>query len=252
MEKQTILITGAGSGIGMALARKYNKLGWFVGMLDVNEKGLEELKAEFGEENCYAKKADITKEKDVNEAVKEFSDLTGGKLNVLSANAGIIVQKPFDEGTQKAYKKLIDVNAFGTVNTVYAALPMLKETPGARVVITSSSSAMFGIPDFAVYSSTKGFLRNLTEALNIEFEKHDIWVNDVMPLFVQTNMMNDIQDKYVAELTSDDVADAIEGATKNKKIHVLVGKGMKKMYFGKKLLSIKAFKNTIVKYLKYK
>lgn len=252
MEKNTVLITGAASGIGRALAKKYIDLGWFVGMLDINEEPLEELAKEFGKKNCFYKACDITKEAALNLAIKEFGQVTKGKLDVLAANAGIIVQKPFEEGTQKAYKKLIEVNAFGTVNTIYAALPMLKETANARVVITSSSSAIFGIPDFAVYSSTKGFLRNLTEALNIELEKHDIWVSDVMPLFVQTNMMNDIEDKYQAELSPEEVAASIIKATKNTKIHNIVGKGMYKTYMASKLMSIRGFKKTIKKYLGYK
>lgn len=252
MEKQTVLITGAGSGIGKALAQKYNELGWFVGLLDVNEESIAQLAKDFGKDNCFYKTCDIVNETELNAAVKEFGNITKGKLNVLAVNAGIIVQKPFEKGTQQAYKKLVEVNAFGSVNTIYSALPLLKQTPGARIVITSSSSAMFGIPDFAVYSSTKGFLRNLTEALNIEFEKFDIWVSDVMPLFVQTKMMEDIEDKYKAELSPQDVAEAILKATKTKKIHNLVGKGMVKTYLASKGLSTKTFKGLIKKYLGYK
>lgn len=252
MDKKTVLITGAGSGIGMALAKKYHEMGWFVGMLDVSEKPLAELSKEFGQDNCFYKVTDITDEKAVNESISAFSQKTGGVLHVLAANAGIIVQKPFEQGTQSAYRKLVDVNAFGAVNTIYSALPLLKNTSGARVVITSSSSAMYGIPDFAVYSATKGFLRNLTEALNIELEKHDIWVSDVMPLFVQTNMMNSIETKYKAELTPEVVANTIIRATTNGKIHNLIGKGMTKTYLAYKFLPIKTFKRVLTKYLRYK
>lgn len=252
MKKQSILITGASSGIGKALAIQYHNLGWFVGLLDINETALNELQTKFGAENCFVKQVDITNTKQLNDAVTEFATHTNNQLDVLAANAGIIVQKPFYNGSQKDYEKLIGVNAFGSVNTIYSALPLLKNTTGARIVITSSSSAMYGIPDFAVYSATKGFLRNLTEALNIELQKQDIWVSDVMPLFVQTNMMNDIEQKYVASLTPEKVAQAIQKATKNKKIHNIVGKGMRNTYLAHKFLPIKWFKAILKRYLNYK
>lgn len=172
-------------------------------------------------------------------------------MDLLVANAGIIVQMPFESSNVAAYKRLIEVNAFGTVNTVYNAIPLLKTTKGARVVITSSSSAMYGIPNFAVYSSTKGFLRNFTEATNIELEKHGIWVNDIMPLFVQTKMMDKIEDKYKAELTSEMVAAAVYKASKGKKIHYTVGKGLGLMKFMYRVLPTKWFKAILKMYLKY-
>ena len=73
----------------------------------------------------------------------------------------------------------IDVNCKGTVNGLYAAFPYLRSTPSAVVVNLASASAIYGQAELAVYSSTKFFVRGLTEALNLEWQRHDIRVIDM-------------------------------------------------------------------------
>lgn len=252
MDKKCVIVTGAANGIGKAVAQQFHAMGWFVGLFDLDEQGLAALCQEIGTENCLIYKTDVTNPEQLQVAMRQFAEVTQNRLDLLVSNAGIIVQKPFEEGEIHDYQRLVEVNAFGAVNTVYAALPYLKQTPHARIVITSSSSAIYGIPDFAVYSSTKGFLRNFTEALNIELESDGIWVSDVMPLFVKTNMMNAINDKYKAKLTPQDIANAIVKASQGKKIHYLVGEMLTLTDLMHRLLPIKWFKPVLKSYLKYK
>lgn len=252
MERKSVFITGGANGIGKAAAELFAANGWFVGAYDIDEQGLINLQKVLGKNNLHYGVLDVTNETAVSTAMAEFAKLNQEKIDVVLSNAGIIVQQPFESSTVKAYKKLIDVNAFGMVNVIYAALPYLKNSKHGKVVITSSSSAIFGIPNFAVYSATKGFLRNLTEALSTEFAKYNIEVSSVMPLFVQTNMMDSIEKKYKAEITPQKVAALLyHASTKGKKRHYLIGKGLTLMKVMNRLLPTKLFQKIIKSYLKY-
>jgi len=251
MDRKTVFITGAANGIGRATANKFAQRGWFIGAYDLDESGLKSLCEELGSENCIYKVMDVTSEESVDEAMTQFSEKTGGKMDVLVSNAGIIVQEPFENSSPRAYKKLIDVNAFGMVNVIFKSLPLLKKSEGARIVITSSSSAMFGIPNFAVYGATKAFLKNLTEALSTELAKYKIEVSSIMPLFVKTQMMEKIEKKYSAELSPYDVADKIfYASTEGKKRHYLIGKNLRMMRFLNRVLPTKTYQKVLKKFLK--
>ncbi len=82
-DRKTIFITGAASGMGRATARLFAKKGWFVGIYDVNEQGLEALASEIGAENCHSRKLDVTDRSAYQAVLKEFDDTAGGRLDVL-------------------------------------------------------------------------------------------------------------------------------------------------------------------------
>ena len=84
---------------------------------------------------------------------------------------------------------VVDVNIKGVLNGVYAALPLLRETPGARIVNTASVAGVYGTPRMAVYSATEHAVRGLTEALDLEFQRYGVRVADLMPWFIDTAML---------------------------------------------------------------
>ena len=75
------------------------------------------------------------------------------------------------------------------LNGIYAALPLLKATPGSFIFTTSSASATYGTPRLAVYAATKFAVKGLTEALSIEFSRHGIRVADILPGFIDTALL---------------------------------------------------------------
>ena len=89
-KKKSIFITGAASGIGRETALLFGKKGWFVGIVDVNEEGLKTLQSEIGEANCFSKFMDVTDSESVQKALTAFTEKTGGQLDVIFNNAGII------------------------------------------------------------------------------------------------------------------------------------------------------------------
>jgi len=188
-ERKSIFITGAASGMGRATARLFAENGWFVGMVDVNGEGLDALVSEIGPENCYARKLDVTDRAAFLAAMSAFGDRAGGRLDVLFSNAGIIKNGPFGEMDFADIERILQVNLMGVVISVHAAYSLLKKTPNSLCFITSSSSAIYGAPGLAAYSTSKHAVKGLAEALSVEFALIDSRAADTQPGLIETGMM---------------------------------------------------------------
>jgi NADP-dependent 3-hydroxy acid dehydrogenase YdfG len=188
--QKSIFITGAAKGIGRATALHFAKNGWFVGVFDVDEKGVRELSAEIGAGSSYAGVLDVTDYDAYAKSVASFEHAIG-RMDALFNNAGILRMGFFEEIPPKESKRQIDINIMGVINGIYASLPLLERTAGSTIVSMSSASAIYGTPELAVYSATKFAVRALTEALDIEFRRKKIRVVDIMPSYVATDMVSD-------------------------------------------------------------
>ncbi len=187
--RKSIFITGAASGMGRETAKLFQSKGWFVGAYDVNIDGLKTLEQEIGSDNCITGKLDVASKPDFDAAIASFGEETGGKMDMLFSNAGIGESGWFEDVPYEAAIRLIQVNFIGVVTSIYAALPLLKNTPNAFVFITSSSSATYGMPRIAIYSATKHGVKGLTEALSVEFSRFGVRVADVLPGLIDTAIL---------------------------------------------------------------
>lgn len=176
----SIFVTGAASGIGLATAKKFLAEGWLVGAYDINDIDLEHP-------NLRTGFLDVTDAAGWEEALKEFAEHTGGAIDVVDNNAGIIVDGPLAEQAPERIKALIEINALGVTLGARAAHPYLKAARGTLINI-ASASAIFGQPSIAVYSATKSYVGALTEALSLEWRGDKIRVVDVWPLWVKTTL----------------------------------------------------------------
>ena len=223
---KSIFITGASKGIGRAAAVHFLDRGWFVGATDIDEVSLNQLKEESHEKNIHTAVLDVTREQDVKIAIKNFCRHTGGKLHVLLNNAGVGWLGNFEEIPLQQQLSIIEVNNIGVLNCAYHAFPFLKQTEDARVINMCSAAAHYGVPFAVTYSASKFFVKGVTEALNLEWEKYGIYVCDLMPNFVRTPMMEEITSTIVKnvgiKLTTDDVVKKIWKAAHKKKVHWLV------------------------------
>ncbi len=190
-DRKSIFITGAASGMGRATARLFAQKGWFVGIYDVNEQGLEALASEIDAGNCHFRILDVTNRSAYQSVLEEFDDKAGGRLDVLHNNAGIIMGGLFGDMDYADVEKIIQVNLMGVINGIHAAYPLLKKTPNSLCFTTCSSSAILGSPGIAVYSMTKHAIKGLTEALSIELSFFDSRAADVLPGHIETGMMSD-------------------------------------------------------------
>lgn len=189
-QQKSIFVTGAGSGIGRATAQLFAERGWFVGLFDINGEGLEQTAATLPEGQRLSMVFDVRERSGWARAVEAFGQATGRRLNVLFNNAGIARGGFFEDVAPEDSDLLVDVNLKGVLNGVYMALPLLRETPGARIVNVASVAGVYGTPRMAVYSATKHAVRGLTEALDLEFARFGIRVTDLMPWFIDTAILD--------------------------------------------------------------
>lgn len=242
--RKSIYITGAASGIGAETARLFQTRGWFCGLYDIDQTGLQTVADEIGADNCHVAHLDVTNREDWAAAMAGFGGATGGKLDVLFNNAGIGRHGWLEDIPPEESDLVIDVNLKGVVNGVYAALPLLKATEGARIVNTASTAGIVGSPRLAVYSATKFAVRGLTEALDVELSGLGIRCTSLMPWFIDTpildmgateganvKMADEIraqgQEVYPVSLAAETAWDAAHG----KDIHYMAGKRAKQARF---------------------
>lgn len=228
--RPAILVTGAAAGIGRACAERFAREGWFVGVCDIDEAGAQALAARFGAQG-WAARLDVTDPQGWRDTLAAFTAASGGRLDVLLNNAGILASGHFGEIALEKQHSMVDVNFKGVINGAHAALPYLQQTPGARLINMASASAIYGAPSLAVYSATKFAVRGLTEALQVEWKPLGIAVMDIWPLFVRTAMIDAVGagsaqslDSMGVRLTPQDVAETVwRAARRPGRTHWVVG-----------------------------
>lgn len=189
-ERKTIFITGAGSGIGRAVAHYFASRGWFVGLYDVNDIGLAETADSIGAEQRTTMAFDVRDRDSWARAVAAFGEVTGGKMHVLFNNAGVGRGGPIDQMSAADVDLVLDVNLRGVIHGVIAALPLLKQTQGARILNTASVAGVIGAPGMSIYCASKFGVRGLTESLDAELSLQGIRVMSLMPWFLDTAILD--------------------------------------------------------------
>ncbi|SKQ79619.1 alpha/beta hydrolase [Mycobacteroides abscessus subsp. massiliense] len=220
---RTVVITGAGAGIGRAAARRFAERGWTVCATDVNGSALQSLREELGDHHTYAR-MDVTDKAEVGRVLADFAVQHGGTFNLLLNNAGIAFLGDFDELILEQHELVTSVNINGVLNCTHLAFPYLSKAREAKVINMCSLSSEYGLPSEAVYSASKFWVRGFTEAMNIEWEQHGIHVCDIMPNFVATPMMDIPHTELVksvgVKLTADDIANTIvQAASDRRRVH---------------------------------
>lgn len=181
------LVTGAGHGIGRASALAMAHTGALVVAADINSKGAtetEELIRTDGNTGVAAT-ADVTDEQAMRALVDDIVR-DHGHLDVLHANAGVLMAGTALTQTIEEWDTTYAVNVRGTFLTVRAVLPQMIEQKSGAIIITASVSGLIGEPDLVAYNSSKGALVNLTRQLAIEYAKYGVRVNAVCPGWIET------------------------------------------------------------------
>jgi len=236
MAGKAIFITGGGSGIGQAVAQRFAREGWRVGLADVDAAGLGETAAMLPAGMVETYRMDVRDRDQWKEALGDFTAKSGERLDVLHNNAGIAAGGPFAEAGFDEIDRVVAINLMGVINGARIGHAFLKATPGSCLLNTASASAIYGSSGLAVYSATKFAVRALTEALDGEWFADGIKVRDLIPGFIDTPLLkgsvsgtnHSIRDTVQSaglELTSAaDVADAAWAAVHGDPVHTYVGK----------------------------
>jgi NAD(P)-dependent dehydrogenase (short-subunit alcohol dehydrogenase family) len=211
------IITGAASGIGLATAQQLARLGWRLGLFDIQGDAVRALAASLspGQAVHLGQTLDVTDPQAWAQAMDAFMAHTGGRLDLLINNAGIAVADPFVDTPLTNHHRMVQVNVLGVMNGCHTA------------------SALFGQPQLATYSATKAAIKSLTESLDTEWAVAGVRVVDVLPLFVDTAMVrNEVAKMGTVKslgvhLTADDVARKLvklaTAPSRSLPLHTLVG-----------------------------
>ena len=185
---KTIIVTGAGSGIGEASASRFATEGGSVVVVDLDLGAAERTAAAIGRD-ALAVGADISDPGSVAEMMRVAIDAFG-TIDVLHANAGI--GQPItalEDTTLQDWRRIMDVNLTGTFLTVQAVTQAMKTTGGGSIVVTSSVSSLRPRPGMAAYITSKAALNGFVRALALELASIPIRVNAVLPAAARTPML---------------------------------------------------------------
>lgn len=183
---RTVVVTGAGSGIGEATARRLHSEGANVVLCDISVQGINSVAAQLGQDRAVAIVADVSDRQDVGRLMDATADRFGG-IDVLVANAGIAFKANVADTTVERWKHIMAVDLDGVFFCVQAALPHLASRRGS-IVTTASVSGIGGDARMAAYNAAKGGVVNLTRSLALELGPLGIRVNAVCPTVTTSRM----------------------------------------------------------------
>lgn len=193
-KSKTAVITGAGSGFGRGLSLCFAKLGWKVGVSDINIERAEEtvrLVNEAGGKGM-AIKCDVTKPEEV-QGLADSVLSKWGTVDVIINNAGVPVVGFMEKISLEDWKFEIDLMLMGVVYGCRTFIPVFKKQGWGHIVNTASSAGIVSLPEMAPYNVTKAGVIALSETLRGELKKSNIGVTVVCPTFFKTNLMDQIR-----------------------------------------------------------
>jgi 3-oxoacyl-[acyl-carrier protein] reductase len=182
---KTVLITGAGIGIGRATAKAFGKAGYHVIATDVLEKEGQSLVAEIGK-NAEFHKLDVRSTENANAVVADVEKKFGA-LDCIVANAGIAHKVPLAQMTDEKWDHTLDIDLKGIFRIVRAAAPAMKAAKkGSIVAVSSIMGVAYGWDDHVHYSAAKSGVVGLVRGLAVELARDGIRVNGIAPGYIRT------------------------------------------------------------------
>ena len=198
---RSVVVTGGSKGIGKGIARVFAGAGATVAILSRHRDQAEAAAGEIGS-GAIGLAADVTDEVSLAAAMEAVADRLSG-IDVLCANAGIFPQAKLEEMSGAEWDLVSDTNLKGTFLSVKAALPYLKQSDQARIVITSSiTGPVTGFPGWTHYGASKAGQLGFMRTACIELARYGITVNAVMPGNIKTEGLTDLGPDYERSMAS--------------------------------------------------
>jgi NAD(P)-dependent dehydrogenase (short-subunit alcohol dehydrogenase family) len=220
-----ILITGATSGSGEALAVLFGRHGWRVAVTGRNRErvALSAKKVRAAGGQVLEIELEVTRYEDFERAARHVAEAWGG-LDILVNNAGVTGGSSIEDDSIELWHRMIDINTFGVVHGCKAFAPILRESGGGHIVNVASVAAFVSAPEMASYNVSKAAVLSLSETLDAELAPHHIDVTVACPGVLQSalgaegrvlaspiaRMMNSLwREQETTSLTAEDVVGLI-------------------------------------------
>ena len=238
MKNKVIVITGAGSGIGRALAIEYGQLGANLALNDYNESDLHTTVAmlkEQGLDSIFSAVFDVSDKKAMTDFAEQVKSKVGNAYIVIN-NAGIGgIDLPAYLIEEANYRRIMNINFFGVLNGCQAFLPQLVEENEGAIVNISSTFGLVGAPNSSHYCASKFAVRGYTESLAIEFYESPITVHCVHPGGINTRInrtsnTHEFDAKYLKTPPSK-IAKHIVKSVQQKKVKIVYGHYSSRLWF---------------------
>lgn len=187
LSNRVALVTGAGTGIGRAIALTFAKEGATVVLNGRREEKLREVEKEIGNGKAIVIPADVTSESDVKGLFDKLKQKTDGKLDILVNNAGgVNSMAPVGEVTLQQWQDMFDLNLTSQLLTTKQFLPMLRESGNGKIISVTSGVVHFFVEAMGAYSASKAAVEALMKSVAGEEKSNNIQVNLFDPLNAST------------------------------------------------------------------
>jgi NAD(P)-dependent dehydrogenase (short-subunit alcohol dehydrogenase family) len=205
LSNKNAIITGAGTGIGLAIARRFGREGAHISVLECDSARANKAEAELSKEgiDVAAYRVDVSDARGVAEAFGQIAKRYAGTVQVLVNNAGIAEFASIEEATLASWERIMAVNVTGTFLCSQAVLPHMKAEGGAIVNVTSIAG-LVGFPRMAAYCASKAAVIGLTRQMAADYTSLGIRVNCLCPGRIAGTEI----DRWIKERDSDEVTRA--------------------------------------------
>lgn len=208
LQGEHAVVTGAGRGIGAAIARALAQRGARLSLLGRGQAALDRIAAEItaaGGAGAYAQVADVTSEDSLRVAFERVRE-RHGPVTILVNNAGAARSMPIQASDEAWWREMLEVNLTGVYRCIRQALPDMLQAGRGRIVNIASTAGLTGYPYVAAYCAAKHGVVGLTRALAVELARRDICVNAVCPGFTDTDLVREAIDNIRNKTGRDEAA----------------------------------------------
>lgn len=189
MDGKVAVITGAGSGIGQAIALKFAEHGAAVRILELNQQAAESTRAQIGGNRASVHICDVTDQSQVKSTLGEIFGWE--RVHVLVNNAGVSHIGTVETTIEADFDRLVRVNIKGFYNCMHLVVPHMRDNGGGVILNMASIAGSVGLPDRFAYSMSKGAVIAMTYSVARDYLAHNIRCNCVSPARVHTPFVDD-------------------------------------------------------------
>ncbi|HHA5942382.1 TPA: SDR family oxidoreductase [Staphylococcus aureus] len=202
------VVTGAGSGIGEAIATLLHEEGVKVILAGRNKDKLQNVANQLAQDSVKVVPTDVTKKEEVDELIK-IAQQTFGGLDIVINSAGQMLSSKITDYQVDEWDSMIDVNIKGTLYTAQAALPTMLEQSSGHLINIASISGFEVTKSSTIYSATKAAVHTITQGLEKELAKTGVKVTNISPGMVDTAITAAYNPTDRKKLEPQDIAEAV-------------------------------------------